>query len=92
MKGRRLAIGLVAVVLLTLALMRVAGSLRFSPEATDLLVRTAGPFGAHGDEAVLDFYMIASGLLSLVVAVVVVVVANRWIGGGPRLDSNRPLP
>ena len=85
--GRR-AIGLVAVLAITAALMKLCGSVRFAPWATNLLVRVAGMAGIHGDESIEDFYLEVSAVASLIVAIAVVLATMKLVLR-PRTDRLR---
>ncbi|WP_063533135.1 hypothetical protein [Burkholderia sp. MSMB1589WGS] len=79
MKTSRIVFNVVATLAVTLALAKVAGSIKFAPWATNALVRFAGLFGAYGDESIENVYLVSSLIASLILAVVVVCGANRLL-------------
>jgi hypothetical protein len=82
--ARALLLRGLAVVALTLLLMKLFGSLRFAPWATGWLIDAAALFGLHGVEAVENFYMLATILLSLLIALALVGGVTRWRDGARR--------
>ncbi len=73
----RLALRIAAFVVLAILLMMTFGRVGFAPWATDLLVRTSAALGIYGDEAIENFYMIATMALSVVLAGAIVLLGER---------------
>ena len=61
-----------AVAALTLPLIKVFGSVPFTPTMSGGLVRVADWCGVHGDEGVEDLYLSVTAVISLVLALAVV--------------------
>ncbi|CAN7395313.1 non-ribosomal peptide synthetase [Trinickia sp. LjRoot230] len=75
----RIAVNGIATVVIALGIARILGAIPFGPSATDALIRFAAWFGAYGDEQIDDVYMVASLLAALVIAALLVWVANRLL-------------
>lgn len=73
----RLALRIAAYVVLAILLMMTFGRIGFAPWATDLLVRTSAALGIYGDEAIENFYMMATMALSVVLAGAIVLLGER---------------
>lgn len=73
----RLTLRVLAILLVWLVLALMCGRIPFAPWATDLLVDVTARLGIYGIESVENFYMIASLTLCLIVAILIVVGAER---------------
>lgn len=76
-RRHHLTLRLLAILLLWLVLALICGRISFAPWATDLLVDVTARLGIYGNESVENFYMIASLAFSLIVAILIVVGAER---------------
>ena len=65
-------VAVLAVVVLTLAFMKLLGGLRFSDGVTQALVRTADALGVHGDEGIENLYMLGTVIVGLVLSILIV--------------------
>ena len=75
---------IVAVAVLALLLMKLLGSIQFTPSMTDRLVEVAAWFGRHDEEAVEDFFFLSATLLSILLSLLIVratsFALSRWAG------------
>lgn len=75
----RIALNGITTVVIALGVARILGAIPFGPSATDALIHFAAWFGAYGDEQVDDVYMVTSLIAALVIAALLVWVANRLL-------------
>jgi uncharacterized membrane protein len=76
MKFGRYAANTVATIAAWFGIAKIFGSINFSDAATNILVSAAALFGQYGDENIEDFYFLASALVALFLAILIVWTAN----------------
>lgn len=78
MRSARWIANIAGTLCLWLLIMKLLGSISFTPTETNILVNTAAKFHIYGDERIEDFYMAVTTMLALLIAICIVWLINRF--------------
>lgn len=73
---KRWLVSVLTIVVLTLLFMKIFGSIWFTDDMTEALVRTAAWLNIYGDEGIEDFYLLTTALVSLALSLLIVSIVN----------------